>query len=93
MRVRAQDRELVQTIIPSIQEKYKEAIGKGVNLRVDQENALPQNGCGGVELFAHQGKIKIDNRLEARLELIAAQLLPQIRTALFGRNVNRKFTD
>lgn len=39
------------------------------------------------------GRIKISNTLESRLELIAQQLVPEIRTALFGRNPNRKFTD
>lgn len=36
---------------------------------------------------------QIPNTLEARLELISQQLVPEIRTALFGRNVNRRFTD
>lgn len=44
-------------------------------------------------MLAQKGKIKISNTLEARLELIAQQLVPQIRTALFGRNINRKFLD
>lgn len=37
--------------------------------------------------------VQVPNTLEARLELISQQLVPEIRTALFGRNVNRKFTD
>lgn len=37
--------------------------------------------------------LQVPNTLESRLELISAQLIPEIRTALFGRNVNRKFTD
>jgi len=49
--------------------------------------------CGGVILFAQRGRIKIVNTLEARLELIAQQFVPEIRIALFGRNPNRKFTD
>lgn len=36
---------------------------------------------------------QISNTLESRLELIAQQLIPEIRNALFGRNINRKFTD
>lgn len=39
------------------------------------------------------GRIKISNTLETRLELIAQQLIPEIRTALFGINSNRKFND
>lgn len=93
IRVRPQDRDLAQTVVPTIEQKYAEAVGKEVHLKVDPENALPQNSCGGIQLYANHGRIKIDNRLEARLELIAAQLIPQIRTALFGRNANRKFTD
>lgn len=36
---------------------------------------------------------QVPNTLESRLELISQQLVPEIRNALFGRNVNRKFTD
>lgn len=62
-------------------------------MKVDHDNALPADACGGIELHALRGKIKIVNTLEARLEMIAQQLVPQIRVALFGRNPNRKFTD
>lgn len=37
--------------------------------------------------------LQVSNTLESRLELIAQQLIPEIRNALFGRNLNRKFTD
>lgn len=43
--------------------------------------------------FQNVGRIKINNTLESRLELIAQQLVPEIRSALFGSNPNRKFTD
>jgi V-type H+-transporting ATPase subunit E len=42
---------------------------------------------------AQKGRIKIANTLEARLDMIAQQMIPEIRTALFGKNVNRRFTD
>lgn len=48
---------------------------------------------GGIELLAMKGKIKISNTLDARLDMIARQMIPEIRTNLFGRNTNRKFTD
>ena len=38
-------------------------------------------------------RIKIVNTLESRLDLLAGQMLPEIRTSLFGRNMNRKFDD
>jgi V-type H+-transporting ATPase subunit E len=31
--------------------------------------------------------------LDARLDMIARQMVPEIRTNLFGRNINRRFTD
>lgn len=37
--------------------------------------------------------LQVPNTLESRLDLISQQLVPEIRNALFGRNVNRKFTD
>ena len=40
-----------------------------------------------------KGKIKISNTLEARLTMMAELMLPQVRTALFGPNPNRKFMD
>jgi len=49
--------------------------------------------AGGVELYAQRGRIKVNNTLEARLEMVAEQKLPQIRNALFGVNENRKFLD
>jgi len=93
VRVRAQDRSLVQSILPVISTKYRDATGKEVALKIDDETHLPSDTTGGIELYAQRGKIKICNTLEARLELIAQQLVPEIRNALFGRNVNRRFTD
>ena len=44
---------------------------------------------GGIEILAQKGKIKVDNTLEARLEMISQQILPSIRGKLFGSNPNR----
>jgi len=93
VRVRPQDREIVKSIIPTVQTKYKDVTAREVKLSIDDETHLSQDTTGGVELYTHGNKIKINNTLEARLELISRQLVPQIRNALFGRNVNRKFTD
>ncbi|XP_074028808.1 V-type proton ATPase subunit Vha26 isoform X1 [Leptinotarsa decemlineata] len=93
IRVRPQDRELVKSIIPTVTNKYKDATGKDIHLKIDDEIHLSQETTGGIDLLAQKNKIKISNTMEARLELISQQLVPQIRTALFGRNVNRKFTD
>lgn len=93
LRVRQVDIPLVESLLNEMQDIYKEVSQKEVVLKVDQDNFLPAESCGGVDLFAARGRIKISNTLEARLELIAQQLVPEIRCALFGRNPNRKFTD
>lgn len=93
VRVRSQDRTLIQELFPTIATKYQDATGKSITLKIDNDTHLASESTGGVELYAQRNKIKINNTLEARLDLIAQQLVPEIRTALFGRNVNRKFTD
>uniref|UniRef100_A0A3Q4HMY4 ATPase H+ transporting V1 subunit E1a n=1 Tax=Neolamprologus brichardi TaxID=32507 RepID=A0A3Q4HMY4_NEOBR len=51
------------------------------------------NSCGGIEMYNENGKIKVSNTLESRLELIAQQMMPEVRMNLFGANPNRKFLD
>lgn len=93
LKVRQQDEAIVNEILSDCVAQYKEKIGKDVQLKIDKENYLPPNTCGGIELQAQKDRIKISNTLESRLDLIAQQLLPEIRCALFGRNPNRKFAD
>ena len=41
--------------------------------------------CGGVVLYAHQGRIVCPNTLEDRLGLVFEQELPQLRKGLFPK--------
>ncbi|XP_016954092.1 V-type proton ATPase subunit E [Drosophila biarmipes] len=93
LRCREVDVPLVRDVLPSAVEQYKAAIQQNVDLFIDEKDFLSADTCGGVELLALNGRIKVPNTLESRLELISQQLVPEIRNALFGRNVNRKFTD
>lgn len=93
VRVRKVDLPLVESLIDDVQKVYKEATLKDVTVKIDQDNFLPADSCGGVDLYAARGRIKVSNTLETRLELIAQQLIPEIRGSLFGNNPNRKFTD
>jgi len=93
LRCRQADLALLDEVLDSATQVYKKATGKDVNLKVDQENFLPAANCGGVELVAQKGRIRISNTLESRLDMIASQMIPEIRSTLFGRNVNRTFTD
>ncbi|XP_043281208.1 V-type proton ATPase subunit E [Venturia canescens] len=93
IRVRQIDLAMAENVLSEVEATYKQISNKDVHIKVEQESFLPAESCGGVELFAAKGRIKISNTLENRLELIAQQLVPEVRTALFGRNPNRKFTD
>uniref|UniRef100_A0A8P4GRB0 ATPase H+ transporting V1 subunit E1a n=1 Tax=Dicentrarchus labrax TaxID=13489 RepID=A0A8P4GRB0_DICLA len=72
---------------------YKEAVKSNIVVTIDQKRFLPSEICGGVEVYNDNGKIKVSNTLESRIELIAQQMMPEIRANLFGANPNRKFTD
>ncbi|XP_020799325.1 V-type proton ATPase subunit E [Drosophila serrata] len=93
LRCREVDVPLVRDVLPKAAESYKAQINQNVDLVIDEKDFLSADTCGGVELLALNGRIKVPNTLESRLELISQQLVPEIRNALFGRNVNRKFTD
>jgi len=93
VRCRAADKGMVEAAIPAAAKTAQGLINKGeINVKIDENFLLPES-AGGVELYASKGKIKVDNTLEARLSMIAQNMLPQIRTKLFGANPNRKFMD
>lgn len=79
----------VQTVLPT----YRDVTKKDLDARVDETVFLPLEVSGGVEVYSQDGKIKCSNTLESRLELMAQQMLPEIRVSLFGPNPNRKFLD
>lgn len=93
IRVRQVDLPIVESLLEGIRQEFKQMTKKDIVLKIDQDTFLPAESCGGIELLTAKGRIKINNTLESRLELIAQQLIPEIRSALFGRNPNRKFTD
>ncbi|XP_062276071.1 V-type proton ATPase subunit E 1a [Scomber scombrus] len=93
IRCRQQDVEMVQAAVNKNIPIYKEAVKSNIVVKIDMERFLPSDICGGVEMYNDNGKIKVSNTLESRLELMAQQMMPEIRVALFGVNPNRKFTD
>ena len=93
VRCRSQDVNSVKGILGKSQAEY-ERITKGKTCVVTVDTTfLAADVSGGVELYSKDGKIKVANTLESRLEMISSQMLPQVRTALFGRNSNRRFDD
>jgi len=93
IRCRQQDVRLVQSALSGALQEYKDATRRDAVLKLDTDNFIASDTCGGVELSTNKGKTKVTNTLESRLELISQQLLPEVRVALFGRNPNRKFND
>ncbi|XP_056137566.1 V-type proton ATPase subunit E 1a [Lampris incognitus] len=93
IRCRQQDVEMVQAAVDKNIPIYKDTVKSNINVRIDQQRFLSADICGGIELYNDNGKIKVSNTLESRLDLMAQQMMPEIRVALFGANPNRKFTD
>ncbi|XP_023681686.1 V-type proton ATPase subunit E 1-like [Paramormyrops kingsleyae] len=93
IRCRKQDVALVQAAVQRNIPVYKAAVKDNIEVRIDKDNFLSPDISGGIEIYNADGKIKVSNTLESRLDLMAQQMMPEIRVALFGRNQNRKFLD
>ncbi|KAJ0029642.1 hypothetical protein NQD34_004639 [Periophthalmus magnuspinnatus] len=93
VRCRQQDVAVVQAAVDKVIPIYKESVKMNIVVKIDPERFLPSDICGGIDVYNDNGKIKVSNTLERRLELITHQIIPEIRVALFGANPNRKFMD
>eukprot|EP01136_Pigoraptor_vietnamica_P022679 Opistho-1_new@74083 len=93
VRCRRVDVPLVQSVIPTVQQQFQKSAGRSVQIVIDNENSLPEASAGGVEVVSSNGRVKIANTLETRLQLVAQQMLPEIRTMLFGKSLTRTFFD
>ncbi|NP_001352369.1 V-type proton ATPase subunit E 1a [Danio rerio] len=93
IRCRKEDVAMVQTAVQKNIPIYKEAVKSNIEVRIDENTFLSPDISGGVEVYNADGRIKASNTLESRLDLLAQQMMPDIRVSLFGANPNRKFTD
>ncbi|CAD6191867.1 unnamed protein product [Caenorhabditis auriculariae] len=93
LRCREKDQRLVEQLLPECLDALEKEWGDRTNVKIDTHNYLPADSAGGVVMSSNGGKIKVLSTLESRLELIAGQIVPQVRTALFGPNPNREFFD
>ncbi|EER01256.1 vacuolar ATP synthase subunit E, putative [Perkinsus marinus ATCC 50983] len=89
IRCRQEDMALVESIIPQAQKIYaaeiaKQAKGttKAVVLTLDRKNPL-KGKAGGVVLSCNDGKIRVDNTLDARLRQLEEKDKPNLRKVLF----------
>lgn len=91
VRCRQADLSLVQAAVPQAVAEYQAMSKLPCTVKVDTTSFLPATICGGVELIVRNSRIKISNTLEARIDMLAQQMLPEVRNSLFGKNKNRKF--
>jgi len=91
VRCRQEDLALVEAAVPSAAKDYEALSGKKCDVTIDTNAFLSSGLCGGVELIVRNNRIKISNTLEARMDMLAQQMLPEVRAMLFGKNPNRKF--
>uniref|UniRef100_A0AC35TN14 V-type proton ATPase subunit E n=1 Tax=Rhabditophanes sp. KR3021 TaxID=114890 RepID=A0AC35TN14_9BILA len=90
LKCRKCDLDLIKKILPTALAGLKKEWGCDCNVIIDEKDYL---SADGIELSARGGKIKVISTLESRLDLIAKQITPQLRTALFGQNPNRSHFD
>ncbi|XP_076878246.1 V-type proton ATPase subunit E 1a [Brachyhypopomus gauderio] len=93
IRCRKEDLKMVQDAVKKNIPIYKESVKSEIEVRIDEDSFLSPEISGGVEIYNANGKIKVSNTLESRLDLLSHQMMPEIRAALFGPNQNRKFMD
>ncbi|KAJ2156524.1 V-ATPase V1 sector subunit E [Coemansia sp. RSA 552] len=91
VRVRKDDIALVRTAAPKAAEQYRDKTGREITISIIDQEPLPDSVLGGVRVSALNDRISVDNTLQARLDLSADGMLPQLRNVLFGQSPNRKF--
>lgn len=92
IKCREQDLNLVNQAATQAKAMYKNELKKEARVVVLQQYLSPQI-AGGIEAYTSDGKIKIINTLEARLNMMFMQMIPEIREKLFGKNQNRAHSD
>ncbi|RKF72933.1 V-type proton ATPase subunit E [Golovinomyces cichoracearum] len=93
VRGREVDYEILKESIATASEEYKQITGKDIQVVINEAEPLPKESAGGLFIVCGGGKIDINNTFEERLKLLQESALPEIRTAIFGKNENRKFYD
>ncbi|KAK0155120.1 V-type proton ATPase subunit E 1 [Merluccius polli] len=81
VRCRQQDVEIVQAAIDKDIAIYKDTVKSNIVVRIDQNRFLSSDICGGVEVYNDNGKIKVANTLESRLDLMAQQVEVQLSSS------------
>jgi len=76
------DSGFVQQMLPQIADMYEHMTGKKVYLALTSNEVLPEDHAGGITLVSEDGKIRLANTFESRLETTYESNLPYFRSAL-----------
>lgn len=71
---RQKDVDLVKQAIDQAKDVYQKELGHPLNATIDETAFLPEGSAGGVVVNAHEGRIRVSNTLEQRLELLSEQV-------------------
>ena len=83
VRCRREDLGMVENIIPEAVFEYEAKVNKYCKVQLEAENWVEEDKIGGLEISALDGKIIVDNTLNARLDRIYQQMMPMVRKKLF----------
>lgn len=78
IKCRQMDLELVREVLEGALATYTKHSGIACKAKIDEQDFLPADSCGGIEVCAFGGRIKVSNTLANRLEMVNRQLLPEI---------------
>lgn len=78
IKCRKEDLEVVKEVLDGAVQSYSQHSGQKCQAKLDEQKFLPPEACGGVEVSAFNGKIKVSNTLANRLEMVNHHLLPEI---------------
>ncbi|KAI6248987.1 V-type proton ATPase subunit E [Erysiphe necator] len=93
VRARKSDYDTLKKSITDASKEFKKNVQRDIEVSIIEANPLPEESSGGIFIISGGGKIDINNTFGERLKLLQENALPSIRTALFGKNENRKFYD
>merc|ERR1712183_65821 len=80
---REQDTSIVKSVSEKAAARFTEETGREVKLTIATEY-LPAAASGGLKVTAQNGKIAVDNTLEARMDIAFEKMLPLCRKLLFA---------
>lgn len=63
LRCRQVDIGLVNDVLPAAIQQYKQQLNQDVVVNIDTDNYLPADACGGIELIALNGRVKVSFNL------------------------------